>query len=67
MNQFVADTRIIKGHLELNDIPFSDNMEVKVIVIPKIKLEKMSFLKVQKLTKGIKGNLADDIIDERNF
>mgnify|MGYP005726075265 CR=1 FL=1 len=65
MNQFVVDTRIIKGHLEINDIPFSDNMEVKVIVIPKIKLEKMSFKKVQKLTKSIKGNLSDDVIDER--
>lgn len=67
MNQFIADTKIVKGRLELSNIPFSDNMEVKVIVIPKVNLDKMSFLKVQRLTKSIKGNLSDDIIEERRM
>ena len=35
MNQFVAETSITNGHLELNNIPFADDMRVKVIVIPK--------------------------------
>ncbi len=65
MNQFITDTRIIKGHLELSNIPFSSDLDVKVIVIPKVKLERMSFEKVQQLTKSIKGNLSDDVIGER--
>lgn len=65
MNQFIVDTRIIKGRLELNDVPFSDEQEVKVIVIPRVKLDKMSFHKIQQLIKSIKGNLSDDIIGER--
>lgn len=65
MNRFVTDTRIIKGHLELSNIPFSGDLDVKVIVIPKVKLERMSFEKVQQLTKSIKGNLSDDVIGER--
>lgn len=66
MSQFVAEARIKKGYLELYNIPFSDETEVKVIVVPKVNLAKMSFPKIIKLTKSIKGNISDDINGERN-
>ena len=66
MEHYTVDTHIKNGHLELNNLPFSDNMEVRVVVVPKIKLSMMSFEKAQQLTKSIKGNLSDDVDTERN-
>jgi hypothetical protein len=66
MTQIILDTRVTKGHLKLQNIPLEDDTEVKVIVIPKASLSKMSFRKAQRLTKPIKGNLSDDIISERS-
>ena len=66
MSQFVADTSITNGHLELHDIPFANNMPVKVIVIPKADLSQMSFPQIWERTQSIKGNLADDIAQERD-
>lgn len=66
MTQYSKDTHVLKGHIEINDIPLPDNMEVKVFVVPKVNLSKFSFDKVRKLTKSIKENLSDDIEMERN-
>ena len=66
MSQFVTEARIAGGRLELFNIPFSDATEVKVFVIPKVELSKMSFLEVRKLTTSIKGNLAYSIRRERD-
>ncbi len=66
MNQFVAETRIAGGRLELINLPFSDATEVKVYVIPKADLGKMSFLEARKLTNSIKGNLSDSVNRDRN-
>ncbi|MCH8128169.1 hypothetical protein IIC38_19810 [candidate division KSB1 bacterium] len=66
MSQIVLDSRITNGLLNLKNIPLDDNTEVKVIVIPKINLSKMSFENSQKITGRIKGNLSDDVIAERN-
>jgi hypothetical protein len=66
MSQFVTEARIEKGRLELFNIPFSDATEVKVFVIPKVDLSRMSFLEARKLTGSIKGNLADSISRERD-
>jgi hypothetical protein len=67
MSQFIAEARIEGGRLELFNVPFSDATEVKVFVIPKVALSKMSFLAVQKkMTSSIKGNLSDSISRERN-
>jgi hypothetical protein len=49
-----------------HNLPFADDTAVKVIVIPKINLEKMSFAKIQSLTQSIHGNLSEDIIRERH-
>jgi len=49
MNQFVVEARIKDGRLELFNLPFSEATEVKVFVIPKADLAKMSFLQVQNL------------------
>jgi hypothetical protein len=65
MSRFIADSKIINGHLELDNIPLPNNAEVKVYVILKTELSNMSFKKVQELTKDIPGNLSDDIITER--
>ena len=66
MSQIVLYSRITNGLLNLKNIPLDDNTEVKVIVIPKINLLKMSFENSQKITGRIKGNLSDDVIAERN-
>ena len=66
MNQFVAETRIAGGRLELCNLPFSDATEVKVYVIPKADLSKMSFFEARKLTSSIKGNLSDSINRDRS-
>ncbi len=65
MNQYVVDARIKDGYLSLKGLPFAHETDVKVIVIPKIDLEKLSFATVKNLTKKIKGNLSDDIISVR--
>lgn len=65
MSQIIIDSRISKGHLRLQNIPLADDTEVKVIVIPKANLSKLSFKRSQNLTKSIRGNLSDDIISER--
>ena len=64
--QYSIDTYVHEGHLELSNLPFENGTSVKVVLIPKASLTKMSFKKSQKLTKIIKGNLSDDIIHERN-
>lgn len=66
MNQFVAETSIKNGHIELYDIPFEDNMHVKVILIPKVELSQMSFPQIWDTTQDVKGNLADDVVCERD-
>ncbi len=66
MGSFIMDTRIKNGHLKLKDVPFNDDTDVKVIVIPKVNLEKMSFRESQNAAKSIKGNLSDDIVAERD-
>lgn len=66
MSQFVAETSVINGHLELNNIPFANNMHVKVIIIPKAELSQMSFSQAWKKTQAIKGNLAHNVSNERD-
>ena len=66
MSQFVTEARIEKGRLELFNIPFSDATEVKVFVIPKADLSRLSFLEARNLTRSIKANLADSISRERD-
>ncbi|MEK7726962.1 MAG: hypothetical protein AAB354_01050 [candidate division KSB1 bacterium] len=66
MSQFITETRIAKGRLELSNMPFLDDTEVKVFVIPKVDLARASFRAAQKLTRGMKGNLGDSIRRDRN-
>jgi len=66
MHQLTIETRVKHGQLQINNIPFVDDTEVKVIVIPKVNVEKMSFEKIQALTQAISGNLSDEIIRERH-
>ncbi|GEM_PF-647746 len=65
MYQVTRDAQIKNGHLELDNLPFSDEARVEVIIIPKVDVEKMSYAKIQALTQSISGNLSDDIIRER--
>jgi len=66
MSQYAIDTYLKNGHLELDNIPFPDDIEVKVCIIPKVKLSEMSFNEIRQITKSIKGNLSDDIDLERD-
>lgn len=66
MSQFIVETRVKRGHVEVDNIPFSDETDVRIIVIPKVNLTKMSFPKIRRLTKSIKGNISNDIEAERN-
>jgi hypothetical protein len=66
MYKITRDAHIKNGHLELNDLPFSNDAAVKVIIVPKVDLEKMSFERIQLLTQSISDNLSDDIIHERH-
>jgi len=66
MYQVTREAHIKNGYLELNELPFSDDAVVKVIIFPKVDLEKMSFEQAQLLTQSISGNLSDDIAKERD-
>lgn len=66
MSQFAIEARVEGERLELFNIPFSDATAVKVFVIPKVELSKMSFLEARKLNNSIKGNLTDSIRRERD-
>jgi len=65
MNQYIIDARIKNGYLSIGNLPFKDETDVKVIVMPKVNLNELSFLKIRELTKTIKENLSDSIISER--
>lgn len=39
MSNVIAETRVQSGHLELHDVPFSDDTQVRVIVIPKMDVQ----------------------------
>ncbi|KPA18240.1 hypothetical protein MHK_001536 [Candidatus Magnetomorum sp. HK-1] len=66
MGQFVTETSVLNGRLELNNIPFSNNAAVKIIIIPKVDLSRMSFPEIWKATKQIHGNFSNDIAIERD-
>jgi len=65
MSQFMTETTIHKGCLELHDLPLQDNLDVTVIVIPKVDLTKMSFPEIWTVTESFRGNLADEVSKER--
>ncbi len=65
MNQYIVDAHIKNGCLSIDKLPITEEMDVKVIVIPKVKYEDLSFMKVRKLTKSIKGNISKDINSDR--
>ena len=66
MYKVTREAHIKNGHLELNNIPFANNMHVKVIIIPKAELTQMSFPHIWEKTQSIQGNLSDDITHERD-
>jgi hypothetical protein len=65
MNQYVIDTRIKNGYLSIKNLPFKEETDVKVIVMPKVNFGELSFQKIRKLTKSIKKNISDEIVSER--
>lgn len=66
MKQYTVETKIKEGNIEISNIPIADNTDVKVIIIPKIDMEKLNAEKISNLVKSIKGNMSDDIINSRN-
>ncbi len=66
MTQYITETKVEKGTINLSDIPIKNNTDVKVIIIPKVELDKLLSDKAIYLSKDIKGNLSDEIIRDRN-
>ncbi|MBD3274954.1 MAG: hypothetical protein GF372_06555 [Candidatus Marinimicrobia bacterium] len=66
MNKYVIDTRVKKGNIAVSGLPYKDDQDVRVIVIPRADLSQMSFKKVQELTQSISGNLSEDVRLERD-
>lgn len=65
MTQYIADTQVKQGNIELSGVPFEEDQDVRVIVIPRANLQKMAYREVQELTKSLSGDLADDVQAER--
>jgi hypothetical protein len=65
MTQYIVNTIVKDGHVEINDLPFPNLSRIKVLLLPEIDIKEMSFFKAQELTKEIKGNLSDEIDFER--
>lgn len=66
MGKNVYDAKISKSRLELNDLPFADEQEVKVMIMPKFTWDDEAINEIRKLTSSIKGNLSDGISAERD-
>ena len=66
MSQKIYETKVNNGRIELTNLPFENNQEVKVIVLPKFKLDLNALEEAQRLTSSIKGNLSDEISAERD-
>ncbi len=66
MGQFVTEASVTNGRLELKNVPFANNMHVKVVVIPKAELSQMSFPRIWETSKDVQGNLSDEISRERD-
>lgn len=66
MSQYVVDASVINGYLELKNMPFEDNMQVKVVVIPKADLSRMSFPNIWKKSEHVRQNVSQDISRERD-
>lgn len=65
MSQYITESKIENGELILHNIPIPNNTDVKVIVIPKVDVDKLLYNKAAELTKSIKGNMSDDIVNDR--
>lgn len=65
MSQYITETKVIKGAVELHNIPFPNETDVKVIIIPKVDIDKLLYNKAVELSKSIKGNISDDIVNDR--
>jgi hypothetical protein len=66
MSQYITETTIKKGAVEIYNIPFPNDTDVKVIIIPKVDIDKLFYSKAIELSKTIKGNMSDDIVNDRN-
>ncbi|KOR33066.1 hypothetical protein TI05_03325 [Achromatium sp. WMS3] len=65
MENIILDTKIQHGKVILHDVPLEDDTPIKVIVIPKTNLQRLSFQKTRILLQDVPGNLADDVRKER--
>ncbi len=65
MTPLIVETQFKNGQVELRNLPFADNTDVTVIIIPKVNWDKLAFHKARELSRSIKGSLAADIMVER--
>lgn len=62
---YSVETKIQNGRVTFENLPFDDGTPMTVVFVPKMDLEKMSIEKIRTLTSGIKGNLSEDVDQER--
>lgn len=65
MENLIIETRIQQGGLTLHNLPLKDDTPVKVVIIPRTDLRRLSFLKTRALLQDIRGSLSDDVLAER--
>ncbi len=67
-NPYARDGIVKNGRLELDNLPFPHDTEVRVrvLIIPKVDLAELPFDRIRRMTKGIKGNIADLVNKERD-
>jgi len=65
MSQFVTETSIKHGHLELDNIPFTDDIIVKVIIIPQD--ERVLFKPFEDLITRARGCLKGTGFSSQHF
>jgi len=61
----VIETRICKGGILLQNLPLKEDTPVKVVIIPRTNLRRLSFRQTRALLQEIPGNLSEDVAEER--
>ncbi len=65
MENLIIETCVHQGGVTLHDLPLKDNTPVKIIIIPRTHLQRLSFRQTRVLLQDIQGDLSDDVAEER--
>lgn len=65
MENLIIETRIHQGGVMLRNLPLKEDTPIKVVIIPRTDLRRLSFRQTRVLLQDIRGNLSDDVAEER--